>query len=188
MSLRCSRGKCYYILAPRSVQSSARFYWLLYSSGYHCETALNSRWIATREESEYNNFLFSASSLCPQSTRPSQGFWGAGEKVFISGEQGNKGKIFRGTGEQRQYWGTGNIRKHIFDFWEQVNKPIYFRGTREHVTPQGGPHKLYKCRLLITFENSSDQTKCSGDNVCMCSVVSGGLIILVVLFKLNLNV
>ena len=30
--------------------------------------------------------------------------------------QGNKGRILRGTGEQRQYWGTGNMRKEIFDF------------------------------------------------------------------------
>ena len=40
-----------------------------------------------------------------------------GKRVFISGEQWNKGQILRGTGEQRQYWGTGNIRKQIFDFW-----------------------------------------------------------------------
>ena len=39
-----------------------------------------------------------------------------GTRAFISGEQGNKGQILRGTGEQRLYWGTGNIRKQIFDF------------------------------------------------------------------------
>ena len=58
--------------------------------------------------------------------RLSQGFGGTGEKAFISGEQGNKGQILRGTGEQRQYWGTGNKRKQIFDFWgtgEQVPSP-----------------------------------------------------------------
>ena len=47
-----------------------------------------------------------------------------GKRVFISGEQGNKGKILRGKGEQKQYWGTGNIRKQIFDFGEQGKKPI----------------------------------------------------------------
>ena len=31
--------------------------------------------------------------------------------------QGNKNQTFRGAGEQRQYLGTGNIRKQIFDFW-----------------------------------------------------------------------
>ena len=36
---------------------------------------------------------------------PSQGFLGTG--LFISGEQGNKGQILRGTWEKRQYWGTG---------------------------------------------------------------------------------
>ena len=39
-----------------------------------------------------------------------------GKGAFISGEQGNKGQILRGTGEQRQFCGTGNIRKQIFDF------------------------------------------------------------------------
>ena len=64
-------------------------------------------WIATREESEHYHFLFSASSLCPQST------------VQVSSAD-------------------------------------------------------------ITFENSSDSTKCSCDNACMCSLVSADLIIIVV--------
>ena len=55
--------------------------------------------------------------------------------------EGNKGQILRGTGEQRQYWGTGNIIKQIFDFGEQEKKPIYFRGTREQVPP--GRVKVY---------------------------------------------
>ena len=38
--------------------------------------------------------------------------------ALISGEQGNKGQILRGTGEQRQYWGTGNTKKH-FRFLEK---------------------------------------------------------------------
>ena len=41
-----------------------------------------------------------------RSMRPSQAFWVTGEK----------GIDFRGTGKQRQYWGTWNI-KQIFDFW-----------------------------------------------------------------------
>ena len=69
---------------------------------------------------------------------PSQGFEGTGEKrEFISGEQGNKGQISRGTGEQRQYWGTGNIRKQFSIFREQGIKPIYFRGTTEKDPPPG---------------------------------------------------
>ena len=31
---------------------------------------------------------------------------------------------------------------------------------------------MYKCRLLITFENSSGPTKCSRENACMCRLVS----------------
>ena len=51
--------------------------------------------------------------------------------AFISGELGNKGQILRGTGEQRQYWGTGNKENKFSILGEQGNKPIYFRGTRE---------------------------------------------------------
>ena len=35
--------------------------------------------------------------------------WNRGTRALISGEQGNKGQVLRGAGEQRQYWGTGNI-------------------------------------------------------------------------------
>ena len=44
-----------------------------------------------------------------------------GEMAFISGEQGNKDQILSGTGEQRQFWGTGNIR----------NKIVHLGGTGE---------------------------------------------------------
>ena len=38
--------------------------------------------------------------------------------AFIS----EKGQILRGGGEQRQYWGTGNIRIQVFEFlWKQAN-------------------------------------------------------------------
>ena len=71
---------------------------------------------------------------------PSQGFWGnRGTRAFISREQGNKGLLLRGTGERRQYWGSGNIENKFSIFGEQGNKPFYFRGTREQVTPLGGP-------------------------------------------------
>ena len=68
--------------------------------------------------------------------RPSQGFWGKGEQGHLF--QGNKGQILRGTGEQRQYWRTGNMRKQIFDFGgtgEQVN---LFQGNKGTGTPLGG--------------------------------------------------
>ena len=59
--------------------------------------------------------------------RPSQGF----------GEQGNKGKFFRGTGEQRpknkgnrehrKFSGTGNIENQDFVLG---NKAIFFEGNK----------------------------------------------------------
>ena len=33
-------------------------------------------------------------------------------------------------------------------------------------------NQMYKCRLLITFENSSGPTKSSRENACMCRLVS----------------
>ena len=33
-------------------------------------------------------------------------------------------------------------------------------------------NQMYKCRLLITFENSSGPTKSSHENACMCRLVS----------------
>ena len=65
--------------------------------------------------------------------RPSRGFWGTKEQVHLF--QGNKGLKMRGTGEQRQFWETGNIGNEDFDFGEQENKAIYFRRTREQVPP-----------------------------------------------------
>ena len=55
--------------------------------------------------------------------------------VFISGEHGNKGQILRETGEQRQYWGTGNIRKQIFDFWGTGEQANLFQGNKGTGTP-----------------------------------------------------
>ena len=65
-----------------------------------------------------------------------------GKRVFISGEQGNKCQILRGTGEQRQHWGTGNIRKQIFDFLGTGEQANLFQGNKGTGTPLGGPHYL----------------------------------------------
>ena len=59
--------------------------------------------------------------------------------AFISGEQRSK------NGEQRQFWRTGNIGNQDFDFGEQGNEAIFFRGTREQVPHLGGPHHC--CRI-----------------------------------------
>ena len=57
-----------------------------------------------------------------------------GIRPFISGEQWNKSLKLKGTGEQRQFGGTGNIEYQDFDFGEQGKISIFFRGTREQAT------------------------------------------------------
>ena len=64
-----------------------------------------------------------------------------GKRVFISGEQGYKGQILSGTGEQRQYWGTGNIRKQIFNFWVTGKQANLFQGNKGTGTAPT-PHPL----------------------------------------------
>ena len=66
-----------------------------------------------------------------------RGFGKQGKKVFISGEQGSNGQILRGTGEQKQYWGTGNIRKQIFDFLGTGEQANLFQGNKGTGTPPG---------------------------------------------------
>ena len=49
-----------------------------------------------------------------QAMRPFQGFGEHGKGHLF---QGNRERPnFEGTGEQRHYWGTGNIRKQTIDF------------------------------------------------------------------------
>ena len=67
------------------------------------------------------------------------------KRVFISGEQGNKGQILKGTGEQGQYWGTGNIRKQIFDFWGTWGTSQFISGEQVPPLPPGGP----RCSVVI---------------------------------------
>ena len=74
--------------------------------------------------------------MCPtcfgRELGPSHGFAGTEEKKpFISGEQGNKSLKRKRTGEQRQFWGTGNIESPDFDFVEQGYLCRFLRGTRE---------------------------------------------------------
>ena len=64
-----------------------------------------------------------------------------GTRAFISGEQGNKGQILRGTGKQGQYWGKGNI-ENIFDFWGTEEQANLFQGNKGTGTPLGGPQKF----------------------------------------------
>ena len=66
-----------------------------------------------------------------------------GIRPFISVEQGNKSLKLKGTGEQRQFWVTGNIENQDFDFWEQGKMPIFSgeQGNR-HPFTLGGPQRL----------------------------------------------
>ena len=84
--------------------------------------------------------------------RPYQGFWEEGKQAFISGEQGNKSQILRGTGEQRQYWGTGNIRNQIFDFWGTGEQANLFQGNKGKGTPMGGPLTCILLKLLAQIK------------------------------------
>ena len=83
--------------------------------------------------------------------RPSQGFWGTGEQGHFF--QGNKGQILRGTGEQRQYWGTGNISKQLFDFWGTGEQANLFQGNKGTGTPTGRassiPRVLYSTNQFL---------------------------------------
>ena len=63
-------------------------------------------------------------------SRPFQGFGGTLEKGFISGKRGNKGQILNGSGEQRQYLETGNLRKQIFDFGGTGEQANLFQGNK----------------------------------------------------------
>ena len=66
-----------------------------------------------------------------------------GNRAFILREQGNKGQILRGTGEQRQYWGTGNIRKQIFDFLGTGEQANLFQGNKGTGPPPGRASWMY---------------------------------------------
>ena len=63
-----------------------------------------------------------------------------GIRPFISGEQGNKSIKLKGTGEQRQFWGTGTIENQDFDFGEQGKMPIFFQGNKGTNTPASPAH------------------------------------------------
>ena len=61
--------------------------------------------------------------------RPSQGFWGTGGKrAFISGEQGNKGQILRGT---KTILGNREHKKTNFRF-------LGNRGTSQFISGEQG--------------------------------------------------
>ena len=62
--------------------------------------------------------------------RPSQGFLGTAEKGIYFRGTGEQRPNFEGTGETKQYWGTGNIRKRIFDFLGTGEQANLFQGNK----------------------------------------------------------
>ena len=64
-----------------------------------------------------------------------------GTRAFISGEQGNKGQILRGT---KTILGNREHRKQIFGFWGTGEQANLFQGNKGIGTPPpplGGPHE-----------------------------------------------
>ena len=97
-------------------------------------------------------------------TRPSQGF--LGNRVIISGEQGDKDQILRGTGEQRQYWGTGNIRKQIFDFRGTGEQANLFQGYKGTGTPPEGLTYLIIFQSRKTHRNQDNDESHGNHHNC----------------------
>ena len=58
-----------------------------------------------------------------------------GTNAFIPGEQGNKYLQMRGTWEQKQIWGTGNIGNADFDFWRTEEQTDLFQGNKGTGSP-----------------------------------------------------
>ena len=63
----------------------------------------------------------------------------------------------RGTGEQRQYWRTGNKRKHIFYFWETMGQANLFQGNKGTGTPP--LEGLTTSSIIITGISNAIYTK-----------------------------
>ena len=58
---------------------------------------------------------------------------------FILGKEGNKSLKLKGTWEQRQFWGIGNIENQDIDFGEQGKMPIFSGEQGNRYSPLGGP-------------------------------------------------
>ena len=84
--------------------------------------------------------------------RPSQGFWGTGEQGHLfSGEQGNKGLKISGTGEHRQFWGTGNIENQDFVFWGTRKQGHFFSREQGNRYPPPLPREGLNILLVHLF-------------------------------------
>ena len=71
--------------------------------------------------------------------RPSQGFWGTGEKGYLFlGNRETKATFLREQGNKDNIGGTGNIRKQIFDFFGTGEQTNFFQGNKGKVPPWEG--------------------------------------------------
>ena len=81
-----------------------------------------------------------------------------GKRGIYFRETGNKDQMLRGTGEQKQNWGTGNITKYFFLFWEQGNKPINWGGQGNKPVRAEmiqGLNCLFSGHMIQNFESSN---------------------------------
>ena len=111
--------------------------------------------------------------------------------TFIPGEQGTKVKFWVEQGT-RQYWGTSNIRKQFSILGEQGNKPIYFRGTRERLSPYEGliSVPIFKPSTSLFVCSSVCQhviLNCVSEALTAVNVKTCILIVLCILFKNTLQ-
>ena len=73
-------------------------------------------------------------------------------KEALPGVLGNReNRAF--TGEQRQYWRTGNIRKQIFDFWGTGEQANLFQGNMGTGTPPGRASPKYAMTIKILADH-----------------------------------
>ena len=85
---------------------------------------------------------------------PSQGFWETGGKGISFRGTGDQRPNFEGNREKRQYWGTGNIRTQIFDFWgtgEQANLFQGNKGTGTPPPPWEGRNSIRSCNIIVVL-------------------------------------
>ena len=106
--------------------------------------------------------------MSPPPPPPPPVFFGE-QRNLVTGEQMPN---FRGIGEQRQYWGTGNIRKQNFDFWgtsqfisgEQGNSPPPPPTPPHTHTHWEGLNDCYKIKYYTFFNHFVCVCVC----VCVC--------------------
>ena len=71
------------------------------------------------------------------------------KSIYFRGTRPN----FEGNRGKRQYWGTGNIRKQIFDFWGTGEQANLFQGNKGTGTPPHGRASSLAGRHLFIKTN-----------------------------------